>query len=447
MKLEKNLKYCAAILSMFIAASSYSIFTENTKVYAEVTANPVISRNCPAYSNSGNTQGVNDEHYFSFWNAPAGSYIAYDLSDTPEEQRKEVIVVWYNATGAYDYTILENQSSMNCPSGYTIEVNSASGGEYPETGWETVVTVKENTCHSRQHAVNMEGYNWIRMNISESDGKADGQISMQMDIHNVSDGISDSWIFYGDSITACGMNNCYGTGFATYVNRIDERYFPVQENGGVGGITSTHGVKKIDEWLSHFSGKYVSIAFGTNDSWGNQTGAEKYYENTKYMIEKIIECGKTPILPTIPYSLEEGVNKYLDQYNAMVRKLYEEYPEIIKGPDFEELFRKNPELLSHDGVHPNDTGYDTMRQTWANLMYETVYKSASSVPETGLKGDVNSDGSITAKDMVELIKYLTGQNCEVRDGNADLNNDGILNVADLILLKNILIQQNNPADS
>ena len=80
-------------------------------------------------------------------------------------------------------------------------------------------------------------------------------------------------------------------------------------------------------------------------------------------------------------------------------------------------------------------------------MYETVYKSASSVPETGLKGDVNSDGSITVKDMVELIKYLTGQNCEVRDGNVDLNNDGILNVADLILLKNILIQQNNPADS
>lgn len=433
-------KFCAAVLSVFIAASSFSMTQNSVSVSAEVKANPVISRNCPAYSNTGNTQGVNDEHYFSFWNAPTGSYIAYDLSGTPESQRKEVIAVWYNATGAYDYTILEYQSSMNCPSGYTIEVNSAPGGEYPETGWETAVTVKGNTCHSRQHTINMEGYNWIRMNITEADGKTDGQVSMQMDIHNVSEGISDSWIFYGDSITACGMHNCYGTGFATYVNRIDENYFPVQENGGVGGITSTHGVQKIDEWLSYFPGKYVSIAYGTNDSWGNQTGAEKYYENTKYMIEKIIESGKTPVLPTIPFSLEEGVSKYLDQYNAMVRKLYEEYPEIIKGPDFEQLFKENPELLSSDGVHPNDTGYDTMRQTWASLMYETVYKSgSSSEPDAGLKGDVNGDGAVNTKDFVDMVKYLTGQSSTELTENADLNDDNRFNSVDLILLKNKLI--------
>ena len=69
-------KFCAAVLSVFIAASSFSMTQNSVSVSAEVKANPVISRNCPAYSNTGNTQGVNDEHYFSFWNAPTGSYIA-----------------------------------------------------------------------------------------------------------------------------------------------------------------------------------------------------------------------------------------------------------------------------------------------------------------------------------------------------------------------------------
>ena len=158
------------------------------------------------------------------------------------------------------------------------------------------------------------------------------------------------------------------------------------------------------------------------------------------MIEKIIESGKTPVLPTIPFSLEEGVSKYLDQYNAMVRKLYEEYPEIIKGPDFEQLFKENPELLSSDGVHPNDTGYDTMRQTWASLMYETVYKSgSSSEPDAGLKGDVNGDGAVNTKDFVDMVKYLTGQSSTELTENADLNDDNRFNSVDLILLKNKLI--------
>ena len=124
----------------------------------------------------------------------------------------------------------------------------------------------------------------------------------------------------------------------------------------------------------------------------------------------------------------------------MVRKLYEEYPEIIKGPDFEQLFKENPELLSSDGVHPNDTGYDTMRQTWASLMYETVYKSgSSSEPDTGLKGDVNGDGAVNTKDFVDMVKYLTGQSSTELTENADLNDDNRFNSVDLILLKNKLI--------
>ncbi len=178
-------------------------------ISADIVANPVISRNCPAYSqaNPATASSGNDAFYYSFCSGTTEDYLAYDLSEVPMAQRKKILAVWYNATGQYDYTVV-NQNSNGMPTDYTIEVNKAAGGEYPESGWEVVDTVTGNTLHSRQHVVDMEGYNWIRMNISKADGKESSSVQVNFDIHNVSDGVTDSWIFYGDSITAGGMMNC-----------------------------------------------------------------------------------------------------------------------------------------------------------------------------------------------------------------------------------------------
>ncbi len=415
-------------------------------VSAETGADPVISRNCPAYSqtNPSTASSANDEHYFSFWSGTASDYLAYDLSEVPASQRKKVLAVWYNATGQYDYTVV-NQNSNAMPTDYTIEVNAATGGTYPEDGWEVVETVTANTLHSRQHVVDMEGYNWIRMNVSKADGKEGGSVQLNFDIHDVSDGIDDSWIFFGDSITAGGMMNCYGTGFATYINQIDSKYFPAQENGGIGGIFSTDGKNNIDRWLSTFPGKYVSIAYGTNDAWGNQTGAQKYYENTVYMVEKVLEMGKVPVVPKIPYATETGVNNYLDEYNKMIDKLYEEYPEVVKGPDFDTYFRENPDLLSSDGVHPSSEGYDGMRQLWASTMYENVYTATSSEPippsvSTAAVGDLNFDGNVDSEDVVIMTDYLTGKSDSMGNSTMlqqDVCTDSEINVFDLVALKRI----------
>ncbi len=262
--MKKSVRKCmASVMTLLVTASSGLLYNNSgNNAFAEVISNPVISTNCPAYSQTGMTSYANDEHYFSFWSSSGADYLAYDLSEIPENQRKKVIAVWYNATGAFDSTV-GNGGSNGIPSDYTIEVNSADGGTYPEKDWKVIETVKENTLHSRQHVIDMEGYNWIRINITANDGNTTGNTSINFDIHNVSDGVSDSWIFYGDSITACGMMNCYGTGFAEFVHQIDDRYFPVQENGGIGGITSTDGAENIDRWLEAFPGKYVSVAYGT----------------------------------------------------------------------------------------------------------------------------------------------------------------------------------------
>ncbi len=419
----------AAAAGGAITLSMCSVFAAS----AEVVPNPVISRGCPVYT-GGNSQATaaNDEHYFSFWNAATPEYIAYDLSAVPEENRKIINAVWYN-TSPYD--LVGNYGYRNMePSDYTIEVNAAEGNSYPEDGWVTVETVKGNTLSSRQHIVDFAGYNWIRISFSAADGKVGSNVSINLDIHDVSDGISDSWIFYGDSITAGGMNNCYGTGFATHVNQLDERYFPVQENGGIGGITSTDGRNNIDKWLASNPSKYVSIAYGTNDAWGNQTGSEKYYENTVYMVEAVLTAGKIPVLPTIPYATETGVNSYLDEYNDMIKRIYEEYPEVVKGPDFDSYFRENPDMLSSDGVHPSSEGYAEMRAIWANTMYESVYSSDEN-DDPVLRGDVDLDGNVNMQDAVLLSKYILNIDNLVDVDSADLNADDTLNIFDLMLLK------------
>ncbi len=442
----KTKAVCRSLMALALSAVvGIGCFPGVLPASAEVTANPVISRGVPVYSNANDysLNYANDTFYYSFWNGAVPEYLAYDLSGVPEEQRREVLAVWYNATGNYDAAAVEHYSTNGAPSDYTIEVNAAEGGAFPEDGWEVVSTVEGNTCHSRQHVVNLEGYNWIRINITGVDCKESGSASINFDIHDVSDGVTDSWIFFGDSITAGGMMNCYGNGFAELVNQMDANYFPVQENGGIGGIMSSHGRANIDRWLSYFLGEYVSIAYGTNDAWGNQTGAQAYYENTCYMIEQVLAAGKTPILPTIPYATETGINTYLDDYNAMIHRIYEEYPDVIPGPDFDTHFRENPDHLSGDGVHPNDQGYAAMRQLWAETMYERVYTAEGmepAIPEP-VKGDVNQDGTLGIADLIGLQRYLLTMDVftEAQYVAADVTGDGAVNVYDLGTLNKMLI--------
>ena len=404
------------------------------------TPNPVISRNCPAYagSNPATAAAGNDDYYYSFWNAQCPDYLAYDLSGVPAKNREVIDAVWY-CTSAYDTIGMYQNRNME-PSDYTIEVNAAPGGAYPETGWEVVETVEGNTLASRQHVVEFQGYNWIRMSVTGADDKPDGTANINLDIHDVSQGVSDSWLFLGDSITAGGMNNCFGTGFATYVNELDKTYFPIQENGGIGGITSTDGRANIDRWLSTFPGQYVSIAYGTNDAWGNQSGTQKYYENTVYMIETVLALGKTPVLPKIPHSTNSGVADHLDAYNAMIDRIYEEYPAVVQGPDFDAFFEAHPEYLSADGVHPESEGYDQMRRLWASTMYERVYASKETAPENVLRGDVDGNGVFELTDLITLQKHILGQAALNAPDNADLNGDSIVDVFDLAIMKRDILR-------
>jgi len=56
-----------------------------------------------------------------------------------------------------------------------------------------------------------------------------------------------------------------------------------------------------------------------------------------------------------------------------------------------------------------------------------------------LLGDVNGDNAVDAKDLTDLISILLGVSSQT--GNSDLNNDGCVNLCDLVILKKLFVKQ------
>ncbi len=337
-----------------------------------ISASPCISHAVPAFSGvSPESFLANDGDYSAYWDCSVPDYIAYDLSAVPPQLRYKVIAVWYNKSTYFPIGGFQTRDMI--PENYTIEVHTAPGGLCPPNCWKTILTVTGNKYSSRQHIIDLSGCNWIRMKMSSASGSTTGLASLVFDIHSITDSLYDSWLFLGDSITGCGMNNCYGTSFAAFINQLDERFFPIQENGGIGGTTSADGRAHIDRWLDDSPARFISIAYGTNDIWGKSVTADEYLDNNRCMINSVLRHGKIPILPKIPFAADKTVGKSIPAYNAAVEKLWTEYGDsLIKGPDFEAFFSERSHLLS-DGVHPTQEGYEAMRRLWAETMYENIY--------------------------------------------------------------------------
>ena len=203
---------------------------------------PVISRDKPVFASSAQypAANANDASYGTFWRSSGPAWLAYDLSSVPAFQRGRVDVAWYNdpTTGAYDHA-LGGGPAYNNVGAYTIEANPGPGsGSPPTSGWVVLATVSGNTFHSRAHVVDMTGMNWIRINVTQTDGSTgNNDVMLNMDVHDASLGADDSWIFYGDFLTQDGMSHApiSSTGnYSQLVNATNSSYFPQFEDGGDG---------------------------------------------------------------------------------------------------------------------------------------------------------------------------------------------------------------------
>ena len=361
---------------------------------------PLISRNVPAYTNDDFSGAfpaahANNAVYGDYWRCATATvsgnsgaltqavYLAYDLSGVASSQRKQCVVVMHNdpATGVYNPTIIAN-NYFNTPQAYTIDANTAAGGSLPGSDWTTLVTVTSNAYHSRQHAVDLTGYNWIRINITAITGSAsNNNAACNLDVHDAHLGNQDNWIFYGDSITQRGLD-FEDTTLEAQINAALPTRYPIMECAGIGGLASADGASNIATWLPLFSGQYVGLLYGTNDandaSVGDPNFATTFYNSMVTMITAIIGAGKIPVMPkTITWGSTANLVANAPIINTKLALLRAAYPSSVVGPDLYAYFSANQSLISGDGIHPTDpAGYAAYRTLW--LDFATAFYTQSS---------------------------------------------------------------------
>ena len=350
---------------------------------------PVVSRGAPAYGVHaiyGADKG-NDTDYGTEFRGSLPTSLALDLSQVDPRRRGRVLVVWYNEDTSWDPSAIKARM-YNEPRDYTIDANHAGGGASPPgDGWTTLVRVSGNRFNSRMHLIDLSGYNWIRMSVTAANGDpGNDDAAFNLDVHDAGATADDAWFFFGDSITQDDMSHRGAPTFAALVNAALPAQFPAQQDGGVGGWDSSAPLQVdpltneqyFSEYLAAFPGHYVSIALGTNDA-NQKVAAGLFYDNMTKLVQTVLQAGKVPIVPLIPWGCTEGIAQDGPKINDAIKQLWTANPQVIQGPDFWAFFQGHQGLLSKDCIHPSlPDGAAAYRQLYAQTMLRKVYRVSGS---------------------------------------------------------------------
>jgi lysophospholipase L1-like esterase len=138
-------------------------------------------------------------------------------------------------------------------------------------------------------------------------------------------------------------------------------------NASIGGGTLDDALGRLEETLElNPDVKYVGVAYGTNDSWGNTPGTVRFEEKLRLLLDDILEAGRTPVLARIPHGSTAHEN--VPEFNVIIDALQAEY-DLPCGPDLFTWFYEHEDVgLSNDGVHPSGAGYLMLNELWAEAV-------------------------------------------------------------------------------
>ena len=325
-----------------------------------------ISYNAPAFdSSSANYQTVasaaNDNNPLTAWSpGTLPGWIAYDLSGVPASERQSALVVW-NALHAGGYVNTSSPSGADMPTDYTIEVNAGPGGTSapPADGWTQVAAITDNLLGTVESPIAMNGANWVRMSVT---GSTDPTLAIDLDVFSTPYGATDCWLFMGDSVTYITMPYAWND-LPSLVNMARPDRWPAVVNAAIGGTSTSTAVSVIDDTMTGYPGRYVVLAYGTNDNV-SQGGAFEM----ETLVQHVIAAGKVPVVPHMPWADVPTIQTNGPIINTMIDALYAKYPQILPGPDLWAAFLNRTDLIPSGDVHPNSAGQEFLRQQWATVM-------------------------------------------------------------------------------
>jgi len=280
------------------------------------------------------------------------SWAAIELGDGLDR-----ILVSWTSSGNHDY----RDRKYGAPVDYTLET-SADSTDGANGTWRTAVTVADNPVRSRAHAIDFSGQRWVRMSVTRlaPDVFEWGLYLDEIDVHDLSAGGDDVWVFFGDSITSEVFDRApnHQPSFPARIAQRHPGYFPATVGAGTGSFHHADAVRTVDEVLAlNPDARVVALCFGSND-WDPVA----FRRDLLAVIARVRAAGKIPIVPRTPYrsdSREDFASRLaavVDEVNAAEK--------LLPGPDLYGWFKAHPERLV-DGLHPDDAGAAEMLRLWA----------------------------------------------------------------------------------
>jgi acyl-CoA thioesterase I len=269
---------------------------------------------------------------------------------------RKLLLTW---TSSHNHDYFEQ--FYGAPRDYRIET-SADSTDGEDGRWTLVADVRENPVRSRAHAVPFAGQRWVRMVVTRLPEKVSpwGLFLDEIELHDLSAGGDDVWVFLGDSISAGVFDRAdeRRPSFAESVAVLHPGYTPAMINAGLPRLRSWEAIDRVDQVLAlNPEATVVAITLGSNDA-----DLDKLRAALGGIIDKIQAAGKIPLLARIPYQTKYDQD-YVAVKNQVVDQLIRERG-LIPGPDLYGWFKARPGRL-HDGLHPDGPGSVDMSREFA----------------------------------------------------------------------------------
>lgn len=333
---------------------------------------PLVSLGCPVAASAPGARVLVDGRYRAdAWGGgrPTPERPAWVAVQLPPGLRR-VLVSW---TSSHNHDLFEQY--YGAPRDYRLEVSADSTDGAGGT-WRTVAEVRGNPARTRAHAIPFEGQRWVRLAVTALPERVNewGVFLDELEVHDLSAGGDDVWVFLGDSITAGVFDRApdHQPSFSRWVARAHPGYTPLMVNAGLPRLRSWEAIDRVDEILAlNPDARVVAVTIGSNDGDLPRLRAALHG-----IVGKIKAAGKIPLLARIPFQ-----TKYGQDYVAVKNEVVDEVARqegLLAGPDLYALFKAHPERLQ-DGLHPDGQGSVDMQRAWAEAA-EPLYAPAGRTP-------------------------------------------------------------------
>jgi lysophospholipase L1-like esterase len=270
------------------------------------------------------------------------------------------LLVSWTSSHNHDY----REQFYGAPVDYRIET-SADSTDGKDGTWRTAVDVRGNPVRSRAHAVEFTGQIWVRLVVTGLPGKRNewGLFLDEIDVHDLSLGGDDVWVFLGDSIDAGVFDRAptHRPGFTDLVAKTHPGYEPAIVDAGFCAARSGEVLARLDEVLAwNPDARVFAITLGANDP-----DAGTLARDLDAIVARIEAAGRIAVVSRLPYQ-----TKYAEDFVTPKNRAIDALAAaraLVPGPDLDSWFRARPQRL-HDGLHPDAEGSLAMIRLWADAV-------------------------------------------------------------------------------